>query len=175
MHLSIRTLNVACLAGFLALVLGGLVVVASAARAKANRIEHSNKVADSLLGGLMEAQSTLSLLDAILMENQAAAEKVSKKLPESEVIGGFLADLDALASKADVKINKVTSGQPVAEEVYTRTPITFSCDGSFAELHSLLYRLERMDRLVRVEQISISRRSPSSRCSMNVLCSVYGR
>ncbi len=175
MHLSIRTLNVACLAGFLALGLGGLVVVAAAANAKANRIERSNKAADSLLDGLKKAQSTLSQLDAILGENQAAAEKVSKRLTESEVIGGFLADLDALASEADVKINKVASGQPVAEEVYTRTPITFSCEGSFAGLHSLLYRLERMDRLVRVEQVSISRRPPSSRCSMNVLCSVYGR
>ncbi len=175
MHLSIRTLTIACLAGFLALALGGLVVVAAAARAKANRIERSNKVADSLLDGLTEAQSTLSQLDAILRENQAAAEKVSKKLPESEVIGGFLADLDALASKADVKVNKVTSGQSVAEEVYTRTPITFSCEGSFAGLHSLLFRLERMDRLVRVEQVSISRRAPSSRYEMNAQCSVYGR
>ena len=175
MHLSIRTLNTACLAGFVALAIGGSFVASRSARAKAERMDRDRKTAEVLLGEFKKAQTALGRLDATLKANQTALETLRKRLPESEPIGGFFADLDALAGKAAVKVNKVAPGQSVPEQMCTRTPLAFSCEGSFAGLHAVLHGLERMDRLVRIEQVSISRSSPSSRCSMTITCSVYGR
>ncbi len=175
MYLNIRTLNVACLAGFLALALGGSVTAARSAKAKAARMDRDQKAVEVLLGDLRKAESTLVRLDASLKANQTALETLRQRLPEVEPIGGFLADLDALANKADVKVNKVAPGPCVPEGICTRTPLAFSGEGSFAGLHGVLYGLERMDRLVRVERVSITRRSPSGPCSMDITCSVYGR
>jgi Tfp pilus assembly protein PilO len=175
MYLSIRAINIGCLAGFLALAIGGNFVAARSAKAKADRVDHDVQAAKVLLGEFNKAQSALLRLDATLKANQTALETLRKRLPESDPIGGFLADLDALASKTDVKVNKVAPGESVREDICTRTPLAFSCEGSFAGLHAVLHGLEHMDRLVRAEQVSISRSSPSTRCSMDITCSVYGR
>ena len=175
MYLSIRTLNIACLTGFLALAIGGGFGVARCAKAKADRIERDKKAVEVLRVGLNKAQDALVRLDSTLGANQTALDMLRERLLTSEPIGGFLAGLDAVASKADVKVKQVAPGQSVREEICTRTPLAFACEGSFAGLHAVLYGLERADRLVRVEQFSISRSSPSNRCSMNVTCSVYGR
>jgi len=175
MHISIRTLDIACLTGFLALALGGGFLAATSVRAKADRIDRGTKAAEALLGELKRAQDALGRLDGVLKANQTALEALRTRLPESDPIGGFLADLDALARQADAKVNKVSPGQSVREDICMRTPLAFSCEGFFAGLHAALHGLERMNRLVRVERVSMSRSSESSRCSMEITCSVYGR
>ncbi len=174
MHIGIRTLNAACLAGFVTLAAGGGFVAVWSARAKADRMARENLAAQRLLGEYRKAQSALARLDASLKANQIALETLRKRLPESEPIGRFLADLDALVREANVKVNKLTPGQSVQETICTRTPLAFSCEGSFAGLHAVVHGLEHMDRLMHVERVSIRGGYPSNRCSMDIACSVYG-
>lgn len=175
MHLSIRTLNIACLAGFLALAIGGSFVTARAAKAKTARIDRDNKTVESLRREFNKAQAALDRLDGVLKANRTTLETLRKGLSGPEPIGGFLADLDALAGKAEVKVTAVSPGQGVPEEFCTRTPLAFSCQGSFAGLHAMLHGLERTERFVRVAQVSIGRSSLSSSCAMEITCSLYGR
>ena len=145
------------------------------AKAKIDRNEREAKAVEVLLGESRKAQSALDRLDAAITAHQAALETLRRRLPQSDPLSGFFAEIDALARKAAVQVNMVAPGQSVREEMCTRTPLAFSCEGSYTGLYAVLHGLECMDRLVRIEGVSMRRSPPSSRCSMDVTCSVYGR
>ena len=173
--MGIRTIDVACLAGLLALALGGGLAGVRSARTKAESVDRQNKAVEVRLAELKQARSVLGVFDRALRSNQTSLEALRERLPQSRGIGDFLADMDRLMTRNKVSLSNVTPGAPVAEELCTRRPLNFSCRGTFANLHAVLYGLERMSRLVRVDQVSISRDSLSSDCEMNASCSVYGR
>lgn len=175
MDIGIRTLDIACLAVFAALAVGGGFVVVKTANAKADRLDREKNAVQVQLAELGKGRVALSRLNVVLNANKAALDSMMKRLPETEQIGDFLAEFDALAAKASVGISKVAQGQSVREEICTRTPISLSCQGSFESLHALLYGLENMNRIVRVERVSINRASLAESCRMDIACSVYGR
>ncbi len=175
MHINLRTLDIACLAGLAALALGGGFTVTRSVKNRAVRLDRDRRAVEVLRAECEKAEGVLGRLDAALRVNQHALEALRKRLPEAETIGAFLADLDALAGRAGVKVSTVTPGRPVAEELCMRTPFAFSCEGSFEGIHALLSGLENMDRLVRVARVTITKPSPSDRCNMDVACNVYGR
>ena len=175
MQIGLRTIDAACLVGLIALAAGGSVVAVESGHRKADRIARDNQASEARLGDLGKAQSVVDRLDMELKANQATLETLRKRLPESQQIGEFLADLDALAGKAGVNINKVEPGASVPGDICARTPLAFSCQGPFASLHGLLYGLESMERLVRIESVSMNRASLAGACRMDIRCSVYGR
>jgi Tfp pilus assembly protein PilO len=123
---------------------------------------------------LSKAQTILSALDRALMSNQAALESLRTRLPGREAMGGFLSRLDRLASQYRVELRSIQPGAPVREELCIRTPVRFACQGAFVDLHALVYNLEVMDRLVRIDSLNISSETGEESCRMDVACSVYG-
>jgi len=172
---SVQTLDLACVAGLVAFALVGGYVTVRSASSTAHRVEQRNQAVEARLAELKRAQAALDQLDVALRANQSALETLRKRLPESQGIGQFLAGLDAMMARNDVTLRNVTPGNPIAEELCTRTPLVLTCRGTFANLHAVLRELEQMDRLVRVDQASISGHAPASGCEMSASCSVYGR
>lgn len=175
MNVNLRTLDIACVAGLLALALGGGVIAAKSAGASAGRVERWNAAVRARLEELGEAQSVLAAFDRAVQSNQAALDALRERLPESRSMGDFLSSLDAVARRNEVDLSQVTPGSAVAGELCQRMPVQFKCRGAFASLYAVLHELETMPRLVRVDRVTISRSSLAGPCGMDVACSVYGR
>jgi len=175
MRMHTNTLDVTCLAGLLALTLvagvGGMKVV-SARAAAANRQEKALQASQKELA---EAQTVLSSLQRAIQANQPALERLYQRLPETQSMGDFLFELDAMISRNRVALSQVAPQTPVAEVLSIRTPLQFSCRGSFLDLHTVLYSLENQTRVVRVNQVTLRRGSSEQECMMDVVCDVYGR
>jgi Tfp pilus assembly protein PilO len=174
-RVSIRMLDLVCLAGLLTLLAGAAAVAVPALKARADRLRREKQAVGVRFAELRRAQAVLDRLAAVLRENHAAFETMMKRLPERVEVGDIIADLDALARISRVAVARITPGQPVPDEIGTRTPITFSCLGTFAELHAFLYNLENADHLLRVERLAMTKDAASGGCSLDVSCSVYAR
>ncbi len=170
-----RTLDMVCCAGLIALAIGGTIAALKSVAARADVFDRQREAAEMRLRELNQAQTTLGRLSDVLKVNQTALETLQKRLPESERIGQFLADLDALAGRHGVRVNNVRPGRAIREEICTRTPLSFSCEGRFSDLHALLYGLESMERLVRIEEVDMVRDSLETGCTLDVKCNVYMR
>jgi len=170
-----KTLDAACLGGLLALAIGGSFVVAGIASAEARRIERHNAAIEARSQELKQAQSVLAKLDGALRSNQSALDALRERLPESGEMGRLLSGLDAVARRNSVDLSQLTPGTAVDGELCRKTSLQLKCRGPFSGLHALLYELETMPRLVRVERVNISRNALKDTCTMDVACSVYSR
>jgi Tfp pilus assembly protein PilO len=175
LSLSLRVIDGACMAGLVIIALGGSLAATKAIRDKAARIERTNRAVQDLYRENKAAQTALSRLDTALRANRTTLEMLRKGFSGPEPISGFLAELDTLARQAEVKITSVAPGTGVTEEFCTRTPLQFSCQGSFAGLHAMLHRLESTERFVRLSQVIVSRGAAAGSCAMEITCSLYGR
>ena len=165
----------ACVGGLIVFLVSTGFVAALLGKARNERLGRERQGIKSQVGELRRAQSALDRLNAVLKENESTLEMLHRRLPESLQVGTIVADLDALARQSHVSIIKVAPGRAVPEELAVRTPVSLSCQGSFAGLHAFLYNLMHMDFVVRVERISMVKGALPDNCSMDVACSVYGR
>lgn len=175
MTFSVRQFDVACLIGLFALTLLGGAATVQTAVVKNRRVARRNAALAAQLAAAQQAESVRDRLNSIMHADEAALESLRARLPESRGIGAFLARLDAIMDRHQVDLGEVTPGRPVREELFTQTSLSFSCRGTFASLHAVLYDLEHLDQLVRVTRVSISRGSLSEDCEMSVQCRVYER
>jgi Tfp pilus assembly protein PilO len=143
--------------------------------ARARIVADRNAAVLARLDDLRAASRVLETLDAALRSNQSAFDTLRMRLPQSPGMGDFLANLDRTARNNGLELSTVQPGSVVREEWCVRTPVSFTCRGAFANLHTFLFQLENMERLVRVEELTISGGGRSEPRMMTVSCSVYGR
>ena len=175
MQLNKRILDSLCLAGLITLILVGSVVCVKLAVVRVKSVQQKTRVIDDYVTQLKKAQTVRGRLNSAIAANEAALTQIRTRLPESESMGMFLADLDAMMDKNKVDLSKVTPGSPVSEALCRRTPLSFSCRGNFTNLHAVLYGLETQQRVVLVDKVSIVGGASPGECAMDVSCSVYGR
>lgn len=175
MKLNAKTLDMACIAGFLVFAVGGSVLALRSARAYAGRVAHRNRSVEERIVELKKAQAVLDRLELALRSNEAALAALRRRLPDSLGVGQFLSSLHAVMTRHDVELSKVTPGDTAAHDLYRKTAMSFRCRGAFADLHAVMYELETMERLVRIEGVSIGGGAAGRSCSMDVACSVYSR
>lgn len=171
----LQTLDGACLAGLVVLVLAGSLVAAKTVSAHRKSIASRNAAVEKRLAELKEALGVLETLERAVRSNQSALDTLRTRLPQAQGMGDFLASLDRAARRNRLELSTVQPGSVVREEWCGRTPVGITCRGAFTNLHAFLYQLETMERLVRVESVAIHGGSPTEPCGMTVSCSVYER
>jgi Tfp pilus assembly protein PilO len=171
----VKTLDIICMTGLLALVLGGSFVALKSIRSNSMRADQRHAAIEKSVSQLAQAEAVLSTITQVVESNQAALDTLRERLPESSTMGDFLSRLDALAQQNSINLSSVTPGETKAEELCSKTRVQFECSGSFNNLHSFLYNLETLPRLVRIDQTTITRTSPDRPSSMDVTCNVYSR
>ena len=174
MYLNIKTLDIVCLTGLLTLALGGSIVLAGTAMARTKESVSRDKVRSLRLAELLKAEQVKSDIDAGLRTHRPAFVAIQQRLTKSRNIGEFIADLDRIALRRKVDLDRVDPGAKREDVGYHRTTVSFACRGSFIDLHAVLCDLELMPRLLRIESVDMNRSSLADDCSMNVSCCVYG-
>lgn len=175
MNVNIRMFDRTCLVGLLVLTLGGGCGLARSAKARTQKRGRMVSARHTYLIELREAQSVNREIDAGLQANRATLTSLQERLDHSISIGEFIGDLEKLALKRGVGVDRVQPGQEQTEFGCRKTSVSFNCHGAFKDLHATLCALAHMPYLVRVENVGMDRNALSGDCVMDVTCCVYGR
>ena len=175
MHVSSQNTNRLCALVLLATVLGAVSLAVTSGMAKSRRIRRGDARVQAQLEELRGVQDTLSRLSAVLAENKEAFAKLQAQFSETGNIGNFMKELDSIEARRKVVLSDLRPLPAVREDLCTRIPVQCSWQGPFPKLYTVLYDLENVDRVMRIERISMARASVYEPCKMDIDCSIFAR
>jgi Tfp pilus assembly protein PilO len=88
-----------------------------------------------------------------------AIGEIEQSLPERPELAAFIDDVTLLASRTGVNLDSISPSAPSENTTlgFYEMPVGLLIQGEFFEVLGFLYGIEAMDRLVRVDGISLSR------------------
>lgn len=113
--------------------------------------------ADSELSALESDLSTLEALSASGdLAEQLAAARI--QIPTTVDLEALLADLEEAATKSGVALNSITPGAPTVSSAGSLSALSLnlSATGSYFNLAEFVFELEHLDRLTRIDSISVA-------------------
>ena len=81
---------------------------------------------------------------------------MDRRLPKQKELGGFLREISANLLQARLANQIIEPGKPDQEELYHTLPIMMKFEGNYLSLANFLKRIDDMERLTRVQKMSIS-------------------
>jgi Tfp pilus assembly protein PilO len=79
-----------------------------------------------------------------------------RRLPKRKELGGFLREITGQLSDDGLSNQLIEPGSPSKEEFFNTLPIIMRFKGSYLSLGSFLERIDRMERLTRVQKLSVT-------------------
>ena len=114
-----------------------------------------------------------------LKTNLAAVKKelgyLNERIPQTGKIGLLLTQINSLMKQRRITL---LSLEPLAvrqEETYLKNPIQLVFKGRFMDIYHLILDLEKMNRLVVMETMTVSKQENSDICEVELLTSVFER
>ncbi len=80
-----------------------------------------------------------------------------RRLPKRKELGGFLQEISSHLADRDLSSQLIEPGDPTKEELFHTLPIIMKFKGSYLALAKLLERIDKMERLTRIQKLSIKR------------------
>jgi Tfp pilus assembly protein PilO len=121
------------------------------------------------------AQTNLGDLKAVLQKTSAKLAYLNQRVPESGRIGLLLQQVDALLREHGVRLISIHPLPVVEEKMYRRNPLRLIFEGDFAAVYQLLSDIERMNRIVIMERMIMTRDQPGDPCRVELNANVYER
>jgi Tfp pilus assembly protein PilO len=101
-------------------------------------------------------------------------ERFGKQLPRQQDLGQFISSIEELSQEATLRGLTVQPEPPRRNGLYAELPIRLSFEGDFLRICSFLRQAEEMQRLTRVQMLSVRARDASSgRVEVQMLMTVY--
>ncbi len=118
-----------------------------------------------------------SVVPALLREVNALKgryKNFDRRLPKSKELAGFLRDISSeLASEPNIVSESYTTASPTREELFHKLPIKMHMKGSYIALVNFLNRISNMERLTRVEKLSIAAADDDSDLDIDMQLNIY--
>jgi len=116
-------------------------------------IEHKERMLDKLDAATKASTDLVRANDEIT----AAIEGVESRLPDGKEVEVILEQVADLARKCRLELPKVTTGKPVSAARYMEQPLEMVIRGNFDDFYEFLLRLERLDRITRMLNLTLER------------------
>lgn len=81
--------------------------------------------------------------------------RIRQVLPEESDIPSIVLQIQDIANQAGIEFVSIKPGGVIPNNGYAEVPLEITIDGYFYDLVDFLYRLERMDRVIKVTKINI--------------------
>ncbi len=78
-----------------------------------------------------------------------------RRLPKQKELGGFLREISTLLNDHELANQAIEPGSPTRQTLYHQLPIIMRFKGSYLSLATFLQRMDRMQRLTRVEKLVV--------------------
>jgi type IV pilus assembly protein PilO len=93
---------------------------------------------------------------AELTDRQQRARELEKILPKSTEYPSFLSSIQSVANVSGVALTAWTPEQEVPEQYYARVPMKLDLSGKFHQIAKFFYGVGQLDRIINMENISIT-------------------
>lgn len=87
---------------------------------------------------------------------KARYRNFDRRLPKRKELGGFLREISGNLAGEDLSNQLIEPGSPEREQLFHTLPIILRFRGSYLALSSFLKRIDKMERLTRVQKLTIS-------------------
>lgn len=121
------------------------------------------------------AETNLGDLKTMLQTANKELAYLNERVPEPGKIGLLLQQIDALMQQHHIKMVSMQPMVVVEENMYMRNPIRLIFEGRFKDIYSLLCAIERMNRMVVLDRISIIQQSVPNACRVDMMTTVFER
>jgi Tfp pilus assembly protein PilO len=103
---------------------------------------------------------------------------LDRRLPKQKELGGFLREISANLLQARLANQIIEPGKPDQGELYHTLPIMMKFEGNYLSLANFLKRIDDMERLTRVQKMSISldrdaKDKPEGNVSIELQLNIY--
>ena len=98
----------------------------------------------------------IPLLQKQLQELQARIGDFEASIPERRAHGGFLQRITDLMKDHDLKHEVIEPGDEIRADKFTCIPVSMECKGELAQISEFYRRLQSLDRLVRIEKVTLN-------------------
>lgn len=78
-----------------------------------------------------------------------------RRLPQRQELGGFLRDISASLSRENLSHQAIEPGKPTQEDLLFTLPIVLKFRGPYTSVARFLERIDRLERLTRVQKLSV--------------------
>jgi Tfp pilus assembly protein PilO len=111
-----------------------------------------------------------------LQEMQTVVADFEANVPAQKSIGEFLQQIAKLMSQYSLTEQVVAPGKEIKGDGLNCIPVDMQCKGKLVQIFEFYKRLQDLDRLVRIEQVSLTNDADfSGRVSMQTMAIIYYR
>lgn len=124
------------------LVVAWYFLLLSPTRSDISELEAQISTQEMTLSTTQSEVARLEQFEKTAPQSRADIVRLSKMLPESEVVPSLMIDLDKTADTSGVDLLNLTKGTTVKGTPYGVQPLTVQVEGRFFDVEDFLYRLE---------------------------------
>ncbi len=96
-----------------------------------------------------------------------------RRLPKRKELGGFLREITGCLSLEKLSNELIEPGNPAQEELFHTLPIIMKFEGSYLSLAGFLERIDKMQRLTRVQSLNIESDSKEKTLEIELRLNIY--
>lgn len=96
-----------------------------------------------------------------------------RRLPKRRELGGFLRDISGHLNQGDLSNQLIEPSNPSREELFHTLPIIMRFKGSYLALAGFLQRIDKMERLTRVQTLKIAREKTGNDLDIELQMNIY--
>ena len=174
-HISIKQLDRTCLFVFLiaSLVCGFLAV--RDISSKKRLFETEKSLLSSKAKEISLAATNLNALHINLVDIKKELDDLNERIPETGKIGLLLQQVDALMKRHEATLISLEPLTVSQDKTYLKNPIRLLFKGRFVNIFLLIRDLERMNRIMVMESLTIIREEHSDQCQVDLMTTVFER
>lgn len=143
-----------------------------------NKKQHLGIEKDILFKRMKEvnlASTNLEELKTTLAVTKKELDYLNERIPETGKIGLLLKQIDALMKQRKITLISLKPMPVQGEKIYLKNPIQLKCQGDFADIYHLIHDLERMNRILVMEKMTIVKQEDMDPCRVELMISVFER
>ncbi|MDP2647539.1 MAG: type 4a pilus biogenesis protein PilO [Desulfobacterales bacterium] len=175
MTLSIKKIDVVCLVSLVAVVSLAGYFAASRIIKQKRQVQQENALLSRKLNEMNMAKSSLQEIRKVFDATTAELKSFNDRIPEAGKFGDFLKQLDLLLQQRTIALLSLNPFPAEKKDSYRKIPIHLTLEGSFINIYRFLYDLEKLNRLVVMEKMSMSRTDRDNLCRVTLYAGVFER
>jgi Tfp pilus assembly protein PilO len=126
-----------------------------------------------LLDGDLETVARLPELIKEVEDMKRQYRNFDRRLPKRQELGEFLREITLNLPKENLTSDRIEPGNPTREERFQTLPIRMHLRGGFLSLTRFLHRVEDMERLARVDKLSMEAEPGDDELSIDMRMNIY--
>jgi len=142
---------------------------------KKRLFETERSVLSSKMKEINLAATNLSTLHINLVDIKRELNDLNERIPETGKIGLLLQQIDALMKRHEVTLISLEPLAVSQDRIYLKNPIKLLFNGSYVNIYHLLGELEKLNRIIVMENLTITKQENSDQCQVELMTTVFER